>query len=65
MRSFRIPVVKIGGGYLKAILLNGQETVFGRDLQELIGGLKFRTGAGVVRVLPQNIAQALDVAGRK
>ncbi len=38
MDALRIPVLKIGGGYLKAILLNGQETVFGGDEKELAEG---------------------------
>jgi len=42
MGVLRIPVVKIGSGYLKAILLNGQETVWGRDEKELADGLKGR-----------------------
>ncbi len=63
MDGLRIPVVKIGGGYLKAILLNGEETVFGRDEKELVGRLKFRTAlAGVHSHL---IERALDIAGRK
>jgi hypothetical protein len=54
MDALRIPVLKIGGGYLEAILLNGQETVWGRDEKELAGRLKrvprasptHRAGAG-------------------
>ena len=42
MRAFRILVVKMGGGYLKAILPDRQETVFGRDEHELAGRLKLR-----------------------
>jgi hypothetical protein len=42
MREVRIPVLKMGG-YIKALLLNGQETVFGRDERELLGRLKLRT----------------------
>jgi hypothetical protein len=57
MDIFRIPVVRIGGGYLKAILLNGQETVWGRDEKELAGRLKrvpraspmHRAGAGYLQ----------------
>ncbi len=53
MDSLRISVVKIGG-YLKAILLNGQETVWGRDEKELADRVKrvprasptHRAGAG-------------------
>jgi hypothetical protein len=59
MDAVRIPVVKIGGGYLKAILLNGQETVFGCDVKELVGRLRLRTG--VVRVPSHQIPQALDI----
>jgi hypothetical protein len=58
MRSFRILVLKMGGGYLRAILLNGQETVFGRDVGELIGRLKRR--AGELRMHHRDIEQALD-----
>ena len=42
MDVLRILGVKIGGGYLKAILLNGQEIVSGRDEKELAGRLKRR-----------------------
>jgi len=59
MDLLRIPVVKIGGGYLKAILLNGQETIWGRDERELAGRLKRRPE--VLGVLPRYIEQALDV----
>jgi hypothetical protein len=40
MAALKVPVVKIGGGYLKAILLNGQETVWGRDEKDLAGRLR-------------------------
>jgi hypothetical protein len=40
MLSVKILVVKMGGGYLKAILPSRDETVFGRDYGELIGRLK-------------------------
>jgi hypothetical protein len=33
----------MGGGYLRAILLNEQETVFGCNERELLGRLKLRT----------------------
>jgi hypothetical protein len=59
MDVLRIPVVKIGGGYLKAILLNGQETVWGRDERELAGRLKRRPEA--VEMQPRYIEQALDI----
>ena len=62
MDVFRIPVLKIGGGYLKAILLNGQETVFGCDMKELLGRLKFR--AGLLGVQPHRIEHALAMGGR-
>ena len=63
MNGLRIPLVKIGGGYLKAILLNGQEAIFGRDEKELVGRLKFRTAlAGIHSHL---IERALEIAGRK
>jgi hypothetical protein len=42
MHEFRTLVVRMGGGYLKAILPDGQETIFGRDEKELVGGLKRR-----------------------
>jgi len=42
MDLLRILVVKIGGGYLKAILPDGQETIFGRDEKERAGRLKRR-----------------------
>jgi hypothetical protein len=38
--SLRIPVVRMGGGYLKAILQGREETVFGRDEDHLVGRLK-------------------------
>ncbi len=60
MRALRIPVLKIGGGYLKAILLNGQETVLGRDEKELVGRLKFRTAVLGVHA-HQIVEQALDI----
>jgi hypothetical protein len=53
-----IPVVNMGGGYLKAILLDGR-TVFGRDWWELVGRLKLLP-PGVVGVPPQLIEQALE-----
>jgi hypothetical protein len=40
MDIIRIRVVKMGGGYLKALLPDRQETVFGRDYRELDGRLK-------------------------
>jgi len=52
MGALRIPVVKIGG-YLKAILRNGQECVFGRDEKELEGKLKRR--ADGLRVHPNAV----------
>jgi hypothetical protein len=63
MDTFRIPVVKIGGGYPKAILPKGQETVWGRDEKELAGRLKGRTD--VSHVHPRLIEQALNLVGRK
>ena len=42
MRASKILVVKMGGGYLKAILADRQEITFGRDEKELAGGLKLR-----------------------
>ncbi|MGA2299884.1 MAG: hypothetical protein ABSG77_04215 [Candidatus Acidiferrum sp.] len=40
MPACRIAIVKMGGGYLKAILPRRHETVFGRDERELAGRLK-------------------------
>jgi hypothetical protein len=59
MPALRILVVKMGGGYVKAILLNREETVFGRNLGELIGRLKLR--AQLLPVPPKYVAQALDI----
>ena len=56
-----ILVVRMGGGYFKAILLNGQETVYGRDLTELIGRLKHR--AQLLPVPPQYVGTALEIRG--
>jgi hypothetical protein len=36
----RIVIVKMGGGYVKAVLPRRRETVFGRDDGELAGRLK-------------------------
>ncbi len=52
-------MLKMGGGYLRAILRNGRETVFGRDERELIGRLKRRPE--VVGVLPRYIEHALEI----
>lgn len=38
--SPRILVVKMGGGWLKALLPHSAETVFGRDEDQLSGRLK-------------------------
>lgn len=59
MDSLRILVVKMGGGYLKAILMNGQETVFGSDEKELAGRLKRRTDG--LRVHSHRVELALDI----
>ena len=40
MDVLRVRVVKMGGGYLKALLPGQQETVFGKDYRELDGKLK-------------------------
>ena len=40
MGSLRVVVVKMGGGWLKALLPHREETVFGRDERELSGRLK-------------------------
>jgi hypothetical protein len=40
MSALRILVVKMGGGYLKALLPDRYETVFGRDVWEIAGRLK-------------------------
>jgi hypothetical protein len=42
MTIHKIPVVKMGGGFLKAILNHGTETVFGRDAKEIAERLKVR-----------------------
>jgi len=60
MDVIRIPVLKLGNGYFKAILLNGQETVFAGDERELVGRLKFRTGLLGVHAR-QVVERALDV----
>ena len=52
--SLRILVVRMGGGYLKAILQGREETVFGRDEDHLAGRLK-----------SIGIRDAVFVAGRK
>jgi hypothetical protein len=39
---FRVPVIK-RGGFLEAILNNGEEKVFGRDEVELASRLRVRT----------------------
>jgi hypothetical protein len=44
MDVLRIRVVKMGGGWLKALLPGQQETVFGRDFRELDGKLKRLVG---------------------
>lgn len=38
--SSQLLVVKMGGGYIKAILHEGASTVFSRDHAELLGRLK-------------------------
>jgi hypothetical protein len=40
MPELRIRIVSMGGGYLKAILPDRHETVFGRDEREILGKLK-------------------------
>jgi hypothetical protein len=53
-------VITVGGGYLKAFLPGREhETVFGCDVRELIGRLKFRAAA--IGVEPQSIPQILDI----
>jgi hypothetical protein len=61
MSSPSIVVVKIGGGYVKAILeyRNGQEMIFGQDLEELLVRLQRR--AKFLPVDPQNVLQALEI----
>jgi hypothetical protein len=63
MDGLKIPVVETGGGYLKAILLNGQETIWGRAGKKLAGRLKRRPA--VLGVHPMYLEQALDIAGSK
>ena len=41
-KIFRVSEVRMGGGYSKAVLLDGQETVFGADAKELAERLKIR-----------------------
>jgi hypothetical protein len=55
----RILVGKMDGGYVKAIVMNGEETIFGRDVGELIGRLKLR--AQLLPMPPRYVAQALDI----
>jgi hypothetical protein len=62
MGSLKILVLRMGGGYWRAILLNGQETVFGRDLEELIGRLKHRPSA--LPVPAQYVGEALHIIRR-
>lgn len=38
----KVPVVRMGGGFIKAVLNNGAETVFGRDEREIAERLKVR-----------------------
>lgn len=57
----KISVIKIGCSCLKAILLNGQETIWGRDEKEPAGRLKRRLEG--VAVQPRYIEQALDIRG--
>jgi hypothetical protein len=59
----RIPVLRIGGGYLKAILPGGQQSVFGADWRELVGRLKLLP-RGVLGVEPHRIEQMLDLRRR-
>ena len=40
MPELRIRIVRMGAGYLKAILPDRDETVFGRDEREIFGKLK-------------------------
>jgi hypothetical protein len=60
----RIPVLQIGGGFLKAVLPGGQETVFGHDWRELVGRLKLLPRQ-VLRVDPQRLEQSLQIVRRK
>jgi hypothetical protein len=59
MPSPRILVLKMGGGFFKAILDNGRQTVFGRDIGELIGRL--RTQAQLLPVHPKYVAEVLEI----
>lgn len=40
MSVLRVIVVRIGGGWIKALLPHRRETVFGRDEDQLAGRLK-------------------------
>jgi hypothetical protein len=40
MPALRIQVVRMGGGYLKALLPDREQTIYGRDEKELLGKLK-------------------------
>jgi hypothetical protein len=45
MSELRIVIVKTGGGYLKAIVPDRQETSYGRDEREIVDRPKFRKNA--------------------
>lgn len=62
MPGLRILVVRMGGGYWRAILRDGEEVVFGADLHELIGRLKTR--ASVIPVPSKYVGEALEIVGR-
>jgi hypothetical protein len=61
MASLKILVVKMGGGYLKAILPGRQqEIVFGRDEKELAGRLTLR---GISE--PNSVVERTQIGRRK
>jgi hypothetical protein len=62
MSPHKILVVRMGGGYWRAILRFGEEVVFGADLGELIGRLKTR--ASVLPVPPKYVGEALEIIRR-
>jgi hypothetical protein len=61
MLGLKIVVVRMGGGYWRALLRNGEQ-VYGCDLSELIGRLKTR--ASVLPVPPKYVGEALEIVGR-
>jgi hypothetical protein len=54
MKIFRVPVVRLGGGFEKAVLMDGQETVFGKTSEEIAERLKVRFHVFVERRIKPN-----------